>query len=501
MRTNLCKHFCSVVLTVCIIAGFEFAGLSQSVSAAGSRKEKDISQSCTISSSSNDGKQKLTDDNFLTVWKGGKKSTVRIQSPEAIGGLYILWNSIPKKWTLQSMEDPQAPSALFTGGGGSFLHEYVPVQGQNEKDIQLYLETGADIAELYVLGVGEVPGWVQQWQPILDKADMLVVSTHADDELLWFGGTMPVYAGEYQKKVQVSYLTNHGPKRTHELLNGLWTVGIRAYPMISSFPDRYAKTLSRALELYDEEVILQYQVELLRRFKPDVVICQDLGGEYGHGVHQLNARTLSQALHLTNDPAKYPDSITKYGAWEVKKCYLHLYSENRLVMDWSQPLSRFGGKTALDVAKEGLACHASQTPRWQIKDYGDYDCRRFGLYYTTVGKDVICNDFFENVSPCVSWPGLSPADGKTPIPLPTTTTTTLPPTTTTTTAPPETTSSFTTAPITVPQTQPGNVVSQPSSSDSYPVWIWIPFACGGVLLLTGSGVVIYRHHKKKKYKD
>ena len=39
-----------------------------------------------------------------------------------------------------------------------------------------------------------------------EDADMLLLPTHADDEHLWFGGTMPYYAGELGYKVQVGLL-------------------------------------------------------------------------------------------------------------------------------------------------------------------------------------------------------------------------------------------------------------------------------------------------------
>ena len=58
--------------------------------------------------------------------------------------------------------------------------------------LELFFESGAEIANLFVIGSGKVPDWVQQWQLMLDKADLLVMPTHADDERLWLGGTMPV---------------------------------------------------------------------------------------------------------------------------------------------------------------------------------------------------------------------------------------------------------------------------------------------------------------------
>ena len=101
---------------------------------------------------------------------------------------------------------------------------------------------------------------------------------------------MPTYAGERGYKVQVAYLTNHWaePYRPHELLNGLWTVGIRAYPVIGEFIDYYSDNLEHAKGLYDRDRVIEHQVEMIRRFRPEVIIGHDIDGEYGHGVHMLN---------------------------------------------------------------------------------------------------------------------------------------------------------------------------------------------------------------------
>ncbi len=469
---------------------------------------ENLTKKCTFQVSEGANKAgNLSDGNFNTVWKGGNGSTIDIASPAPIGGLYILWNVLPSRWSVETVGE--TPLTLYTGQGKAFLHEYVPLADTAPQTVRLKLEA-ATVADIYVLGVGEVPGWVQQWQPMLDKADMLVMSTHADDELLWFGGTMPVYAGEYHKKVQVSYLTNHGPQRTHELLNGLWTVGVRAYPMISSFPDYYAGNIQVARQKYDENKILEYQVMLLRRFKPDVIISQDINGEYGHGVHCLNVHTLRQALEVSADASHFPEVARKYGTWQVKKCYMHLYWKNRLVMDWSQSLQSFGGKTALDVAKEGFACHVSQQkPRWKVRDFGEYDCRQYGLYYTTVGLDVKKNDFFENINPCIPWAALpAPADGTDPKattqPPTTTTTTTAPPPTTTTTLPPETTT--TTAPPTTTTTAAGGPITSAGDvlgtkeepkgrSAFFPLFFILPGAA--VVLLAGGGAAWFLIRRKR----
>ena len=46
----------------------------------------------------------------------------------------------------------------------------------------------------------------REWQPSCEKADLLLIVAHPDDELLWFGGALPTYAGERGMAVQVMYM-------------------------------------------------------------------------------------------------------------------------------------------------------------------------------------------------------------------------------------------------------------------------------------------------------
>ncbi|MDD3692378.1 MAG: PIG-L family deacetylase [Oscillospiraceae bacterium] len=299
-------------------------------------------------------------------------------------------------------------NTIIKCGLNGFLHEYVNFP-ESVHSFTMHLENkDGMIANIYAFKKGKVPSWVQKWQPMLEKADMLVYSAHADDEHLWFGGTLPVYAGEYKKKVQVAYLIRHGAARNeyirnHELLDGLWKVGVRNYPMISKFEDYYANSIKHALSIYNEDDVLKYTVMLLRRFKPDVVVSHDPKGEYGHGVHSLCSYILQKAIHLSYNPSHYPDLASKFGVWKIKKCYLHLYHKNKIEMDWNVPLTAFGGKTGLTMAREGYKCHTSQQNKWfSVQGKGSaYNCQSFGLYYTTVGGDIHKNDFFENISPVI----------------------------------------------------------------------------------------------------
>ena len=139
--------------------------------------------------------------------------------------------------------------------------------------------------------------------------------------------------------------------------------------------------------------------EWIRRFQPDVLLTHDLQGEYGHGAHRACADAVMHCVEYAADAKKYPRSAQKYGTWDTPKCYIHLWKENVIDMDWRQPLEAFGGKTGFDVAAEGFRCHKSQQKTdYHVEDWGPWDSSLFGLFRTTVGPDEEKNDFFENLN-------------------------------------------------------------------------------------------------------
>lgn len=289
-------------------------------------------------------------------------------------------------------------------GKTGFIHEVTEL-GQAVTSFDMNLPKGVRLCDVYAFTDGQFPSWVQLWEPPCEKADLLVMPTHADDEYLWFGGTLPYYAGELGYQVQVVYLTNHynNTQRCHEQLNSLWTVGVRHYPVIGDFVDvlETRDDMSAAYRIFGgRDKVLAFQVEVLRRFSPKVIVAHAVDGEYGHCAHRINVATMRKALTMTNDATAYPESAEKYGTCEVQKCYMHLWKKNKVTVSWGDmPLKRFDDATALDMAKKGFECNISQLDYvLRVHDYGPYDCRQFGLVYTTVGNDTEgVNDFFENV--------------------------------------------------------------------------------------------------------
>lgn len=357
----------------------------------------------------------LTDGDETTYTKITDGSSVVIASDVGISSMYIIFDRIYGQWTLS---DGSMEAVCGTNG---FLHEFVDVSelfGYPPTSLTLTF-SGHDcsLSELHLFGGGDVPDWVQRWEPPCEEADLLLTSTHIDDEQLFFAGILPYYAWERGLAVQVVYFTDPFTyhDRQHEQLNGLWTVGVKNYPVSGEFKDAFSKTAEDAYDHqqkygYDREDMVRFQVEVIRRFRPHVVVGHDINGEYSHGQHIINCETLMEALDLAADPSYEPDSALMYGVWDTPKTYIHLWEENPIVMDWDEPLDAFGGKTAFQISQEGFLCHKSQQWTWfrrwifgrdneitkasQIKTYSP--CL-YGLYRTNVGFDNEGGDMFENI--------------------------------------------------------------------------------------------------------
>ena len=361
---------------------------------------------------------KLTDGNdnsYLTI---NKDSIIKITSDEEIYGIYIIYElkSIDGRISNYTKE-----IEIVTNG---YLHEYINVDELigHSKELELTYNENVKIGEIKVLSEGELPDNIEVWNNPCTEADLLLFSTHSDDEQLFFAGLMPTYIAK-GACVQVVYFTNHNdnPKRLHEQIHGLYKIGIRNYPVIGFVPDAWSDTLKWAISNlnkagYTEDDIVKFEVEMIRRFKPLVVVGHDEKGEYSHGQHILNTYALEKALNLTNDETYDNDSKEKYGLWDTPKTYLHLYNDNKITMTYDIPLDYYNGKTAYEISKEGYKEHHSQQYTWFTKwltgidskgvgtpftkasEIKKYSPCEFGLYRSLVGEDINKDDMFENLT-------------------------------------------------------------------------------------------------------
>lgn len=381
--------------------------LALSLSVAFAAEANDITEDCKFKVCSSGRKYTLmTDKKYTSYWESNKIKTpwIAITAPEGkpIAGLYVCFGNMPESWEIQTSDDGKD---WFTAvpGDTRFLHAYVALP-QPAQHVRLAVtsekKTALRINDLFVLSEGDLPDWVQVWQPTEEKADILFLSTHPDDELIFFGGAIPTYAVEQQRKVVVAYFTRSNTTRSSELLNGLWHMGVRTYPVIGNFKDSYAKNLKAAYKSAGGKgKVNEWIVGLYRQYKPEVVVTQDTNGEYGHKQHMMIADAAQNCIALAANEDEFTSSTIAYGTWQVKKLYLHLYPENQITFDWTVPLKSMNGATGIELAEEAYTLHKTQASSgMSVTETGTkYDNRVFGLAFTTVGEDVRKDDFLENI--------------------------------------------------------------------------------------------------------
>ena len=374
------------------------------------------SQSLVTESSGFPALKYLFNNKYWETQKTQDVAHLTLEHGEGIGSLYLSFMYAYGPYTITCNDTGDT----YTAGTDLFIHEFIDLTacfGLAPSSVTISFENGpAYLHELDVFTEGEVPDHIEKWShPEEGKIDLILFASHSDDDQLFFAGLLPYYAIERDYQVLVVYLTDHyntAPGRVHEVLRGLWAVGVRNYPILGHFEDfGDATTADEAFRNFTKyghsrDEMTGFVVEQLRRFKPMVVVGHDIKGEYGHAQHKAYSQMLIDAVTVSNDPQQHPESAEQYGLWDVPKTYIHLYKENPIVMDWDQPMGNFNGMTPYQVSKElGFPHHVSQQKGWgwyydgketaaSIKDYSP--CK-YGLYHTTVGPDSQKNDMFENL--------------------------------------------------------------------------------------------------------
>ena len=370
---------------------------------------EDITMACALNGYVGDTHPtKMRDGAYKTYWESAKIEgvhglTITAPKGKTIGAVLIRW----KSWPLAVVAQKKVGDTWVNVAacGADFMAQYLEIPGEQEIRIISSEDSGRtqlQISEITVMTPGELPEDFQVWQKPPEKVDMLLIATHPDDEILWFGGLLPTYAGERGLDVLVACGAHNSYYRRLELCDCLWTCGVRIYPHFLSYGD---VTFSDPMQVYEawggRKKVRGDLVKLYRRYRPDVVVTQAVGGESGHTAHRALSQAARDAVELAALETEYPETVELYGVWDIPKVYVHLWEENQITMDWHVPLERFGGLDGMDVAAMAFDKHVSQRDKSQysIHDGGDTDCSLFGLFHTTVGADTEKNDLFEHIAP------------------------------------------------------------------------------------------------------
>jgi len=82
----------------------------------------------------------------------------------------------------------------------------------------------------------------------------------------------------------------------------------------------FSKGPGETLKIWDKEKVLSDVVWVIRKFRPDVIICRfPTTGEGGHGHHTASAILAQEAFTAAADPNRFPEQLKYVKVWQAKR--------------------------------------------------------------------------------------------------------------------------------------------------------------------------------------
>ncbi|MEJ6662856.1 MAG: PIG-L family deacetylase [Flavobacteriaceae bacterium] len=115
-----------------------------------------------------------------------------------------------------------------------------------------------------------------------------------------------------------------GMIRTHELLGARQKDGGEQF-FTRAVDFGYSKHPDEALNIWGQEEMLHDVVQVLRTFKPDIIINRFNHRTPGttHGHHTASALLSIMAYNAANDPTQFQDSAKQQGTWQAKRLFFN----------------------------------------------------------------------------------------------------------------------------------------------------------------------------------
>lgn len=381
------------------------------VNAADSPQYSDVRKQCTFAVITNRSEFFYARDASMeSVWQsypGEQSITIDVPSNvNDIKGFYFYWDAPPPTWNLYAYDSTGNEILADSGGDNCGWTEFAEVPAsmceyKKFKFVATNPEVAFAIANISVYADG-VPEYVPQWEPFNgSRVDLLVIAAHPDDETVFLAAPV-VSSINDGKTVVTGYMTWGASNRRFEAEEACWMLGEKYKPTLRKAHDMMTNSLESMERYWPLDKAVGYIVELIRKYKPSVIITHDVDGEYGHGAHIETSYATQLAFSQASDPLKFPESAEKYGVWKPGKLYLHMYSEDKITFDLNTPLDSYNGETVLQAATAAFMRHKSQAAKgWTVEFTGDCSMEYFGLFASNVGPDISHNSMFENITPNV----------------------------------------------------------------------------------------------------
>ncbi|WP_317169367.1 PIG-L family deacetylase [Mucilaginibacter humi] len=162
----------------------------------------------------------------------------------------------------------------------------------------------------------------------------------------------------------------------------------------------FSKGPEETLRIWDHEKVLGDAVWVIRKFRPDVIICRfPTTGEGGHGHHTSSAIIAEEAFKAAADPKRFPEQLRYVQTWQVKRLLWNTFNfgstnttaPNQFKIDVGvyNPIL---GKGYGEIAADSRSNHKTQ-------GFGSAKQRGSSFeYFKTIPGDAPVNDLMDGVN-------------------------------------------------------------------------------------------------------
>jgi len=251
---------------------------------------------------------------------------------------------------------------------------------------------------------------------------VLYVAAHPDDEntrLISYLSQEKLYRTGYlsltrgdggQNLIGSEQGVDLGLIRTRELLAARAIDGGEQF-FSRAYDFGYSKTADETFRIWNKDQVLEDAVYVIRKFKPDVIICRfPADSRAGHGHHTCSAMIAREAFDAAADPKKFPDQVKVLGTWQAKRILWNTFSfgttnttspdQFKIDVGGYNPLQ---GKSYGEFAAESRSQHKSQ-------GFGVPRSRGSQIeYFINLGGDSSITDLMDGVKK--SWSDVKYASG------------------------------------------------------------------------------------------
>lgn len=337
---------------------------------------------------------RITDDDPNSRIRVKARYDITLFVPEGAALLRLSWYESPEKVQIKQLDGAGEILTEETLENGPLTSYLTPVSGC--KQVQLKALKAYELSgfRFYDAETAAAVGNPEE----IEKADLLIIAAHTGDEQLYFSGIAPMYDAERCLHTVSVFLSSKNRLATENAMQAAAAAGQKAAPV---FIGREYRLLSReyqkeAESYWRQSVIVKELVDVIRRYRPEVIVTHAAEGEEEEAMHACTAAIVEAAIEEAAHPKRGPKSLKLYGPWQVKKLYEHCAADTAgaTLLPIDEPLCSFDGKTGREVAEERLLDYA------YLGTYHKHTTdSAYRLVYTEVGEDSAKNDLFEHIDP------------------------------------------------------------------------------------------------------